>query len=53
VSEHNSTDEVHVPARGIHHVDLTVGDVARSVDYYTRLLGSLGFEEYGRYPAIA
>jgi glyoxylase I family protein len=51
VSEHNSTEEVHVPARGIHHVDLTVSDVARSVDFYTRLLGPLGFDEYGRYPS--
>lgn len=47
----NPTEEVHVPARGIHHVDLTVSDVARSISFYTRLLGPLGFEEYGRYPS--
>jgi glyoxylase I family protein len=40
-----------VPARGIHHVDLTVSDVERSVRFYTRLLGPLGFDEYGRYPS--
>ena len=40
-----------MPARGIQHVDLTVGDVARSIDFYVRLLGPLGFEEYGRYPS--
>ncbi len=40
-----------MPARGIHHVDLTVSDVARSIDFYTRLLGPLGFDEYGRYPS--
>jgi glyoxylase I family protein len=41
----------HVPARGIHHVDLTVSDVARSIDFYTELLGPLGLVEYGRYPS--
>ena len=40
-----------MPARGIHHVDLTVSDVTRSIDFYTRLLGPLGFDEYGRYPS--
>jgi catechol 2,3-dioxygenase-like lactoylglutathione lyase family enzyme len=40
-----------MPARGIHHVDLTVSDVERSVDFYSRLLGPFGFDEYGRYPS--
>jgi glyoxylase I family protein len=40
-----------VPARGIHHVDLTVSDVPRSIEFYTGLLGPLGFREYGRYPS--
>lgn len=40
-----------MPARGIQHVDLTVRDLARSIDFYTRLLGPLGFSEYGRYPS--
>lgn len=40
-----------MPARGIQHVDLTVGNVARSIDFYTGLLGPLGFEEYDRYPS--
>ena len=40
-----------MPARGIQHVDLTVGDIARSIDFYTELLGPLGFDEYGRYPS--
>jgi len=40
-----------MPARGINHVDLTVSDVVRSIDFYTRLLGPLGFGEYDRYPS--
>jgi glyoxylase I family protein len=40
-----------MPGRGIQHVDLTVSDVPRSIDFYTRLLGPLGFSEYGRYPS--
>jgi len=40
-----------MPARGINHVDLAVSNVARSIDFYTRLLGPLGFGEYGRYPS--
>src|SRR5690242_4398432 len=40
-----------MPARGIQHVDLAVSDLARSIDFYTRLLAPLGFEEYGRYPS--
>jgi glyoxylase I family protein len=49
--EHNETEEIHLGARGINHVDLTVSDVARSIAFYTRLLGPLGFVEYGRYPS--
>jgi glyoxylase I family protein len=40
-----------VPARGINHVDLTVSDVPRSIDFYKHLLGPLGFSEYDRYPS--
>jgi glyoxylase I family protein len=38
-----------VPARGIHHVDLTVADVERSTAFYLELLGPFGFEEDARY----
>jgi catechol 2,3-dioxygenase-like lactoylglutathione lyase family enzyme len=34
-----------VPGRGIQHVDLCVADVARSLAFYTELLGPLGLEE--------
>ena len=44
-------EEVQLPARGIQHVDLAVSDVARSIDFYTRLLGPFGLDEYGRYPS--
>jgi glyoxylase I family protein len=40
-----------VPARGIHHVDLAVGDVERSLAFYLAVLGPLGLEEYARYPS--
>jgi catechol 2,3-dioxygenase-like lactoylglutathione lyase family enzyme len=40
-----------MPARGINHVDLTVGDIDRSIDFYQRLLGPLGFTEFDRYPS--
>jgi catechol 2,3-dioxygenase-like lactoylglutathione lyase family enzyme len=36
--------------RGIHHVDLAVTDVARSLDFYLSLLGPLGWAEEVRYP---
>lgn len=49
--ESHRTQEAHLPARGIQHVDLTVEDVARSIEFYTALLGPLGFSEYGRYPS--
>jgi len=39
-----------MPAKGIHHVDLAVTDVARSLDFYMSLLGPLGWGEFARYP---
>ena len=39
-----------MPARGIHHIDLTVSDVDRSIAWYLELLGPLGFRETMRYP---
>jgi catechol 2,3-dioxygenase-like lactoylglutathione lyase family enzyme len=39
-----------VPAKGIHHVDLAVGDVERSLAFYLDLLGPLGWAEEVRYP---
>ncbi len=38
-----------MPARGIHHIDLAVTDVARSLAFYRELLGPLGLEEDSRY----
>jgi catechol 2,3-dioxygenase-like lactoylglutathione lyase family enzyme len=38
-----------MPARGIHHIDLAVSDVGRSVAFYLGLLGPLGLEEDARY----
>lgn len=40
-----------MPARAIHHIDLAVRDVERSLAFYLALLGPLGMEEYGRYPS--
>jgi len=37
-------------ARGLHHLDLAVADVERSVASYLALLGSLGLREMVRYP---
>ena len=34
-----------MPARGIQHVDLAVGDVERSLAFYYRVLGPLGLKE--------
>ena len=34
-----------VPARGIQHVDLAVGDVERSLAFYDSVLGPLGLKE--------
>ena len=39
-----------MPARGIHHVDLAVTDVTRSLGFYLSLLGPLGWAEEVRYP---
>jgi catechol 2,3-dioxygenase-like lactoylglutathione lyase family enzyme len=39
-----------VPARGIQHVDLAVGDVERSLAFYREVLGPLGLEERFRSP---
>jgi catechol 2,3-dioxygenase-like lactoylglutathione lyase family enzyme len=39
-----------MPGRGIHHVDLAVADVERSLDFYRELLGPLGWTEEVRYP---
>lgn len=39
-----------MPARGIHHVDLAVADVKRSLAFYLDLLGPLGWAEEVRYP---
>jgi catechol 2,3-dioxygenase-like lactoylglutathione lyase family enzyme len=39
-----------VPAKGIHHVDLAVADVDRSLEFYLALLGPLGWAEEVRYP---
>ena len=39
-----------MPARGIEHIDLAVGDVERSLAFYLDLLGPLGLKEEARYP---
>jgi len=39
-----------MPARGIQHIDLAVGDVGRSLAFYTALLGPLGLKEKFRLP---
>lgn len=33
------------PARGIQHLDLAVGDVEQSLDFYYGVLGPLGLKE--------
>ncbi len=38
-----------MPAKGIHHVDLAVTDVERSLTFYLGLLGPLGWVEEVRY----
>ena len=38
-----------MPAQGIHHVDLAVTDVERSLAFYFELLGPFGLVEEGRY----
>ena len=37
--------------RAIHHIDLAVKDVERSLAFYTALLGPLGMREDARYPS--
>ena len=39
-----------MPAKGVHHVDLAVSDVERSLGFYLDLLGPLGWEVIRRYP---
>jgi catechol 2,3-dioxygenase-like lactoylglutathione lyase family enzyme len=39
-----------MPAKGIHHVDLAVTDVERSLRFYLGLLGPLGWVEEVHYP---
>lgn len=38
-----------MPARGIHHVDLAVTSVERSLAFYSQLLGPLGLVEDSRF----
>lgn len=40
-----------MPARGIHHLDLTVADVERSLAFYLTVLGPAGLVESERYPS--
>ena len=39
-----------MPIAGVHHVDLAVADVERSVAFYLDVLGPLGAYEFRRYP---
>jgi len=39
-----------MPARGIHHVDLAVADLERSLAFYLMVLEPLGWREEVRYP---
>ena len=38
-----------MPVKAIHHVDLAVADVERSLAFYLALLGPIGVEEAYRY----
>lgn len=40
-----------MPARSIHHVDLAVTDLERSLEFYLALLGLLGLSEFERFPS--
>jgi glyoxylase I family protein len=40
-----------MPARGIHHVELAVRDVDRSIAFYLSVLGPAGLYEAERYPS--
>ena len=39
-----------MPAKGLHHLDLAVADVERSLAFYLDLLGPLGWGVTRRYP---
>ena len=39
-----------MPAKGLHHIDLAVSDVERSLVFYLNLLGPLGWKVTRRYP---
>jgi catechol 2,3-dioxygenase-like lactoylglutathione lyase family enzyme len=39
-----------MPAKGIHHVDLAVADLERSLAFYLMVLEPLGWREEVRYP---
>jgi catechol 2,3-dioxygenase-like lactoylglutathione lyase family enzyme len=39
-----------MPAKGIHHVDLAVTDVEKSLAFYRDLLGPIGWRKEVRYP---
>ena len=40
-----------MPLRGIHHVDIAVGDIERSLEFYLAVLGPLGARVESRYPS--
>jgi catechol 2,3-dioxygenase-like lactoylglutathione lyase family enzyme len=40
-----------VPITGLHHIDLAVSDVERSLQFYRGILGPLGLGEIERYPS--
>ena len=40
-----------MPVRALHHVDLAVSDLDRSLAFYLELLGPLGWEVAVRYPS--
>jgi catechol 2,3-dioxygenase-like lactoylglutathione lyase family enzyme len=39
-----------MPIEGLHHVDLAVTDLDRSLEFYLAILGPLGAAEFRRYP---
>ena len=39
-----------MPAKGLHHIDLAVSDVERSLAFYLDLLGPVGWKVTRRYP---
>ena len=39
-----------MPAKGLHHLDLAVSDVERSLAFYLDVLGPLGWKVTRRYP---